>query len=102
MEYLVGALAGILLGGTVGVCKYFFLWRGILSNKEDDTITMKKMYLRMFISYIVNIITLLITYFLRNIIPFDFVAFAIATAASLSIAGKFFSLQKVYKKTKTI
>lgn len=102
MEYVVGALAGILYGGLVGVCKYFFLWRGILSAKDDDTITMKKMYLRMFISYAVNIVTLFATYFVRNLIPFDFVAFAIATALALSLAGKAFSLQKVYRKTNTI
>jgi hypothetical protein len=99
LEYVVGAFAGILYGGLVGVCKYFFLWRGVLSAKDDATITMKSMYLRMFISYAVNIITLLLTYVVRNIIPFDFVAFAIATALALSLAGKIFSLQKVYQKT---
>lgn len=102
MEYVVGALVGILYGGLVGVCKYFFLWRSILSAKEDESITMKTMYFRMFISYVINIITLLITYFVRDLIPFDFVVFAIATALALSLAGKVFSLQKVYKKTNTI
>jgi hypothetical protein len=102
LEYVVGALAGILYGGLVGLCKYFFIWRPILSPKKDETVTMKKMYLGMFISYAVNVITLLITYFLRDIIPFDFVAFAIATAVALSVAGKAFSIHKVYRSTNTI
>ena len=102
MEYVVGAFAGIVYGGLVGVCKYFFLWRGIFLPRGDSPITMKRMYLCMFLSYTINIITLLVAYFIRNIIPFDFVAFAIATAVALSAAGKVFSLQKVFKKTKTI
>lgn len=105
MEYLVGALVGILYGGLVGVCKYFFIWRSFLnsdSSGKDDTPSLKNMYIRMFISYTVNIITLLITYFIRDLIPFDFAALAIATAIALSITGKVFSIQKVYRNTNTI
>lgn len=102
MEYVVGAFAGILYGGLVGVCKYFFLWGRLLSSKKNVEITMKKMYLRIFISYAINITTLFIAYFARNLLPFDFVAFVIATAVSLSVAGKVFSLQKVSKKVEII
>lgn len=101
MEYVVGALAGIIYGGLVGVCKYFFIWRGVISPKNDATVSMNQIYMRMLISYGVNVIALLGTYFTRNIIPFDFVAFAIATALTLSVAGRAFPLEKAYRKTKT-
>jgi len=37
---------------------------------------------------------LLVVYFARNIIPFDFVVFAIATALALSLAGRGTSFRK--------
>lgn len=98
MEYFLGALAGILYGGLVGTLKFFFLWRGILHQKDESKIVDKMVYGRMMISYFVNLITLLIVYFVRNIIPFDFVAFAIATAVALSVAGKAFPMRKIYQK----
>jgi len=97
LEYILGALAGIIYGGLVGFFKYFFLWKKLLRN--DDTVTMKTVSVRLMASYAVNFITLIITYFVRNMIPFDFMAFAIATALALSLAGKVFSVQKVLQKT---
>lgn len=98
LEYILGATVGIIYGGLVGFLKYFFLWRRIV-KEDDETITMKMVYIRMIISYTSNFITLIITYFVRDIVPFDFVALAVGTAVSLSLSGKVFSIQKALQKT---
>lgn len=98
MEYFLGAVAGIVYGGLVGFLKYFFLWRKLL-KEENNAVNMKVVTVKMIISYAINFVTLILTYFLRNIIPFDFVAFAVGTAMALSLAGKIFSMQKILQKT---
>ena len=95
MEYIWGALAGALYGGIVGLLKYLILWRGIFHPKDESKVTTKAVYTRMMISYVINVVTLVAVYFVRNIIPFDFVAFAVATAVGLSVSGKAFSIRKV-------
>lgn len=98
MEYFLGAVAGITYGGLAGFLKFFFLWRKLL-KEENSTANMKIVTVKMIISYVINFVILIITYFVRNIIPFDFVAFAVGTAMALSLAGKIFSIQKVLQKT---
>lgn len=98
MEYVLGALVGIIYGGLVGLFKYFFLWRKLV-KESDNTVKIKTVTIRMVISYVVNVITLTVAYLVRNIIPFDFVAFVIATAFALVLAGKLFSVQKLLLKT---
>lgn len=97
MEYILGAAAGILYGGSVGLLKYIFLWKK-MTDDACDAITTKMVYIRLIISYVANVAALLSTYFVRNIIPFDFAAFAIGTAVALSLAGKIFSIQKALQK----
>lgn len=98
MEYVLGALVGIIYGGLVGLFKYFFLWRKLV-KESDNTVKIQTVTIRMVISYVVNVITLTVAYLVRNIIPFDFVAFVIATAFALVLAGKLFSVQKLLLKT---
>jgi len=98
LEYVWGALAGLVYGGAVGTLKYIFLWRKLLAEDGQTEITDKMLYTRMFISYFVNAATLLLVFFVRNWIPFDFTAAAIATAVALSLSGKFYSIQKVAGK----
>ncbi|MCR5482219.1 MAG: hypothetical protein K6F52_05430 [Clostridia bacterium] len=97
MSYVWAVLAGIIYGGGVGFLKYLLLWRRVFHPKEGTTVTSKAVVSRMIISFIVNAATLVAVYLVRNIIPFDFVAFAIATAIALSLAGKAFSIHKVYQ-----
>ncbi|QAT43890.1 hypothetical protein [Aminipila luticellarii] len=99
MEYVIGAIVGILYGGLAGFLKYIFLWRKLV-KETDNTITMGAVTTRMGISYVTNVVVLLITFLIRNRIPFDFVALIIGTAFSLALTGKIFSLQKLMEKTK--
>jgi membrane protein YdbS with pleckstrin-like domain len=95
LEYFWGSLAGIAYGCLVGAFKYFILWRGVLNPKKEKPVTDKMVYIRMMISFVINFITLIVTYFVRNIIPFDFVAFAVTTALALSFSGRFFPISKI-------
>lgn len=94
MEYVLAVLAGIIYGGIVGICKYVFIWKSLLHPKDPASLTDRQTYGRIFASYLVNTVTLLVVYFVRNVIPFDFVTFAIATAFALSLAGRGASFRK--------
>ena len=98
MEYALAIVCGIIYGGTIGVCKYLFLWRKVIKAKDDEVFKPGTIYLRMGISYAVNIIALLIIYLLRNTIPLDFVWLIVSAAISLSVTGRMSSLVKVYGK----
>ncbi|MHC1721917.1 MAG: hypothetical protein AB9836_01795 [Aminipila sp.] len=98
MEYVLGAVVGIIYGGLAGFLKYIFLWRKLV-KETDNTIKMTAVTTRLTISYMVNAGILLITFLIRDMVPFDFVALITGTAFSLVVAGKFFSIQKLMKKT---
>jgi hypothetical protein len=100
LEYIWAVILGILYGGFVGVCKYLFLWRKILHPKDDWELTTKRMYTRMFLSMAINTATLLLVYFVRNLLPVDFVTLAIATALALSLSGRAYSIHKIQSKAK--
>ncbi len=96
MEYVIGAIAGAVFGGAAGAVKYFVLWRKLLNPnyKPDQNTVAKLLYRNMIASYVINIITLLIVFLLRNVMPFDFVATIIAAALALSIANRVFPINK--------
>lgn len=98
LEYVWGAAAGLVYGGCVGFLKYIFLWRKLLNPKDNTPIKSTAIYGRMFISYFINLAALLAVYLLRDIMPFEFVSTAIGAAVGLSISGKIFSIQKIYRK----
>ena len=98
MEYALAVFCGVIYGGAIGVCKYLFLWRKVIKAKDDEEIKIGSIYIRMGVSYAVNIIALLIIYLLRNTIPLNFVWFIVSAAISLSLAGRMSSLTRLYKK----
>ena len=100
MQYVFGVVAGLVYGSIIGALKYFLLWRKVL--KSEDTgkaVNMNGITTRMFIGYAVNAATLISTLLIRSFESVDFAAFAIATAAALSISGRAFSIQKVLSET---
>lgn len=100
MQYVLGIIAGIVYGSIIGALKYFLLWRKILKNEDTGrAINMSGVTTRMFIGYAVNAATLISTLLIRSLESVDFAAFAIATAAALSLSGRAFSIQKVLTDT---
>lgn len=87
MTYVLGALAGLFLGALSGYLKNLFIWRKYVQDRKDSDPHGETgaVYGRLFLSNAVNIAVLLVCFLLRNIVPFSFAAFLIATAVSLSL-----------------
>lgn len=90
MTYVIGAVVGLIFGGIVGALKNRFIWGSYL-YKEGTSSEASALYGRMITSNIVNLITLLIVFFLRNVVPFDGIAFLIGTAVALTLMNKVLS-----------
>lgn len=92
LEYILGAAAGLILGGLVGQLKNRLIWRKYLRDSDSSsaaqTTTAGWLYARAGISYFVNVLTLAAAFLLRNAVPFHGLAFLIGTAAALIIMNK--------------
>ncbi len=99
MTYVIGAIAGLIFGGIVGALKNRFIWGDYLI-KDDSFNEAAGLYGRMLASNIANVVTLVVVFFLRNIVPFDGIAFLIATAVSLTIMNKVLSAGQKKKEDK--
>ena len=97
MTYIIGAAAGIVFGGFVGSLKSLVIWK---KYGEEDTseygyqTNANSIYARAMISYFVNILTLLAAFLIRNIVPFDGIAFLIATALTLAVMNHVWALRQ--------
>jgi len=87
MTYVFGTIAGLIFGGVVGALKNRFIW-GKYLIKDDAFNEAAGLYGRMLASNIVNVITLVIVFFLRNVVPFDGIAFLIGTAVAMTLMNK--------------
>ena len=85
-SYIAGALAGAAYGSVIGYIKYAALWKRIL--KGNKKISAGVLYRHMGVSYAFNVVTILIVFLLRDLLPWDFMAVMIAAAVMLSLAGK--------------
>ena len=100
MAYVTGAIAGLLFGGIIGYLKALFIWKKYLKNAAKDRAgeyEAGNVYGRAMISYFVNILTLVAAFLLRNIVPFNGIAFIIGTAVSLAAMNQIMALWQ--KKT---
>lgn len=91
MDYLMGALAGLVFGGAVGYLKNYFVWQRYLKKAASDSMSMYEagsIYAKAMISYGVNVITLIGAFLLRNVVPFDGTAFLIGTAVALAVINR--------------
>ncbi|MBQ7605309.1 MAG: hypothetical protein IJU59_02345, partial [Firmicutes bacterium] len=73
----------------------------MLTAGDDVSFKNSQIVSRMIIGYAINAIVLLIVLFVRHAIePLSFEATIIAAAIGLSLAGKAYSIQKIYSKVK--
>lgn len=97
MTYILGAVAGLVFGGIVGSLKHLVIWHKYEMNEEQDyagSTSDNSIYARAMISYFVNILTLLVAFLVRNIVPFNWMAFLIATAFALVIMNHVWALRQ--------
>ncbi len=96
VEYAAGIAMGVVFGGVAGAIKYFALWRKMMKTGAGAADSgMNAVYVRMMISWVINIVTLLAIFFIRKSVPWDFTTCAIAAAVALSLTGKLFPLAKI-------
>lgn len=89
MTYVLGAVLGAVLGGAVGLLKKRFVWGNYLERDDDAPGEAGALYTRMLISNFVNIATLAAAFFLRNVQPFNAMAFLIGAAFALASFNRF-------------
>lgn len=94
MTYVIGAIVGLVFGGIVGALKNRFIWGSYLRRSSDETDSGEAgaLYSRMLMSNLVNLATLLIVFFIRNLVPFDGIALLIGTAVALTIMNRVLSM----------
>ena len=81
MNYLWGALAGLVWGALWGGLNILILKRSL--GKNDSNILMAGNLARM----VVDLAALLLVFLLRKILPFSYEAMLVATAVALSVTS---------------
>lgn len=88
MTYVLGAILGAVLGSAAGYIKNRIIWVKYMNSeavpeKEEDRI-----YTRMLASNFTNIAVLTAIFFLRNLQPFNGIAFLVGGALALAFMNK--------------
>lgn len=95
MTYVIGCLAGLILGGAVGYLKNLLLWKKYFREEgsaDADANGVGDIYMRSLISFGVNVATLALAFFIRDFMPFNGVALLLGTAAGLVVMNKVLAL----------
>lgn len=95
MTYAVGAIAGLIFGGIAGQLKNILIWQKYLkksASENNGMDSLRALYARSLISYAANVLVLAAAFLVRNAVPFDGIAFLIATAVALTIMNKVLAL----------
>jgi len=97
LTYLIGAVSGLIYGVLLGFLKRILF---LPKNTEPEKF-MKETTVYMLISMVINVVSLLAIFFLRNVLPFSFEAMLIAAAVGLSLTGQVSSILKTLQKNQT-
>jgi len=95
-EIILGSLAGLAFGFTIGYIKYLTLWRPLLKRPADSLKSTSVFLLRFTISFFINLVTLFVIYYFRNNLPWDFLYPIVGTALALSLSGRIFNINNRY------
>ena len=87
MNYLWGALAGLVWGALWGGLNILILKRSL--GKNDSNMLMAGNLARM----VVDLAALLLVFLLRKILPFSYEAMLVATAVALSVTSLIFAFR---------
>ena len=90
VTYVIGAIIGLVFGGVVGALKNRFIWGEYLRRDNEDASSGEAaaLYGRILVSNAVNVVTLLVAFLLRNVLPADGIAFLIGTAVALTVMNR--------------
>lgn len=86
MSYVIGAVVGLTAGALIGHLKNILIWKGYV-NKDDGSQGNEsaQVYSRAMISYFVNILVLVIVFFLRNLMPWNWMVCLVAVATGMAL-----------------
>lgn len=91
MDYIIGALCGLVFGAGAGLAKYILLWQPLMRGRRPCD--QRRIMTAQGVSMAVNVAALLGIFFLRPLLPFPYEAALIATAVALSLMGRFSPLR---------
>lgn len=85
MEYVIGALTGLLTGGLLGYVKNRLIWSRYIkkSNENGYSNESAQVYGRLLASNALNIVILVIVFLMRDIVPVEWVSFLLGAATGL-------------------
>ena len=83
MEYLIGAIAGLIYGGIVAFLKGRFLWKRSLESDTPEHLG--GVMAASALSFGINVLALALVFFLRRVLPFHWAAALIAAAVAVSV-----------------
>jgi len=93
MSYVWGALAGCAWGVVIGSVKYFLLATRLLRSEKISSANSLSVYFGL--SILVNIVALLLVFFLRKLLPFSIEATLIGTALALTLTSRLYPITKI-------
>ena len=92
LQYVTGAAAGFLFGAIVAILKDRLLWKTIL-DREASAEQALGIYIRIFLSFLIDFLMLALIYLLRDFLPFSFTTCIIAAALGLATLTLVFSMR---------
>jgi len=87
MTYVIGALAGLVLGALVALLNYNIMKNAVKKNSDKAMLSCN------FSRTAVDIISLGAVFLMRNVLPFSFEACLIAMAAIMGLGTVYFSFK---------
>lgn len=88
MEYVLGAIAGLIFGAVVAFLKARFLWKGRLET--DDPTQIGGVMAASALSFFINVAALAVVFLLRGVLPFSWIACLLALGLAMSILNPYF------------
>ena len=86
MDYVIGALAGLAAGCLIGYLKNIFVWKSYVSKGDGASEhEQAQVYSRAMISYLVNIVALVVAFVIRDYLPFSWITFIVALATGIAL-----------------
>ena len=85
MQYVIGAVTGLVLGCVLGYLKNLIVWSRYVKKAENKGYENEtaQVYGRALASYGLNIVILVIVFLLRNIVPVEWISYFLGAATGL-------------------
>ncbi len=85
MQYVIGAVTGLAIGCLLGYLKNLIVWSRYVKKAENNEYENEtaQVYGRALASFVANSVNLVIIYFLRKIVPVEWISYFLGGATGL-------------------